>query len=1365
MVPRQLGPTPRPRADRGSGAGQYLTVLPKGTKAERRAALKKAENHNKALRQMQKVFRSHKLVQHGVKKLTSKTGKGSVNLMAATPADGIGPGGSCVTGDDCNGNLCCGPNKKCGTVCDGDGPAKKVGDACANGDECSGNLCCDLGHKCAKACEDPPTAPGTPCKTGEECSGDMCCDKNLTCQHTCNDLGVYCASDDACQGEECCHPRLSVCVVATQCPGGLQMGADCKSGDDCDGEMNCTLDVGDGSQKCRGGAIGALCASSDDCPGDACCRDDRTCQLTCEHEYVPAGYSAWTNYWLAFENEHPATADVEIRLCDHTPVATVNRDFAIAARMEGTAILSDGRMLNLGSKECMAHCNTKGFSTGDFDCFEWVTDTFNYPYGLGTQVAGQPPIPLQPYISVASNDLPTGAIFHVPEIDGMTIIGFNGIQYTHNGCVRIDDVGWSLTEHHCDFFAFKIGNYKFMDGERPLAFIPTPKTTANCEILTFGYPPSPRTPSSSTTAGGTLPSVPDAPMTTLPDSERAMTQLRLVGTNNCMQRSAVGDPLTIQPCSPDLHSDQTVLINFNAADAILLESEPTSCVTGGGTQFCGDPGDAVYVGYTFRFYRVHKNQYSIHPSTGGLTAQSSCLGVSGQMVTWMDCTERTFVWLDVFSEYPLDEPITTPTAAIFASNWQDILHLGDSKLTISQKYQGQIAEDFNSYFGHLGTGLDYLQDHYAMTPTQTAQITLAYLSATWGSQIAHMNEAVTGLHTVLDKSGYAEAVRLNVNDQLIKLQTKNCLAYFVIAVYLRAANRKLFRNRLSWNPVSAAYRKCDVLLKDIESTIGLSAAQVSPQQVTLPGVPECSGEGRNQKCPVKPRKYTGVYQTIPAQFPPPLYDTWISMRDTLNPMFDNMLTLAHSGADREMLGSLSKVALQSLSGLPALDQAITSLSKAAKAYEAAVEAEKEREEHSPFHIFMKVVEIVFVVLTVWDGLVFLDAAVAALPELIGATARLANLAKDFVRSPASFGPEARAAAEEASRLVEAASSRDAAGTTRLNKGVGKDKLDTAAGATNKMNKRLICKFGEAAVNFGPGAPDLPGVFGFSKRSLFDTREQNLSLSAWIKTTPLEHQLVERGAPLEKGCMFTAGETDDIRDPKIADVCKAGGRGPALMICDDVRESGERYYERRAVADCATKACDHIVELQELLSKYLKPIYGALDAVQKDLLCKKFKEGGFNERLSKSTNGDTNARWSSGRANGKKKILIAGQNISKADIDSLNLKEYMKEIKDQRLEAVKEQTAIMDEFHASLEEGPIKRVVEQGTQSYKDYHSTHGSVDEMIHVIDGWIAAPASEKRVPTKKRKLSVTVIEATVPGEGAVTRRRAATARADAAC
>ena len=146
-----------------------------------------------------------------------------------------------------------------------------------------------------------------------------------------------------------------------------------------------------------------------------------------------------TFYWVAYEGDYLCThPDTQLGTCAGDPIATVCPDFASAARLEGTARLLDGRMINIGGCSC----------AGGFDCFI-VLDTDAYPWGMGNRSN-----PLEPFVSVAvdTDVIPNGTVLYSPDIDGVALPEAMG-GGTHDGCLRADDVGGGITGMHIDFFA------------------------------------------------------------------------------------------------------------------------------------------------------------------------------------------------------------------------------------------------------------------------------------------------------------------------------------------------------------------------------------------------------------------------------------------------------------------------------------------------------------------------------------------------------------------------------------------------------------------------------------------------------------------------------------------------------------------------------------------------------------------------------------------------------------------------------------------------------------------------------------------------------------------------------------------------
>ncbi|KAI9489536.1 hypothetical protein BDB00DRAFT_842872 [Zychaea mexicana] len=104
-------------------------------------------------------------------------------------------------------------------------------------------------------------------------------------------------------------------------------------------------------------------------------------------------------------------------------------------QMEGTGLLKSGKMVNLGA-------NKNVFME---------LDRSETPYGLGDNSNG-----LVPWVSVASNDMKRGTKLYIKEFDGLKLP--NG--RTHNGCVRVDDKGWSFSGCQLDWFTLQYSAYK-----------------------------------------------------------------------------------------------------------------------------------------------------------------------------------------------------------------------------------------------------------------------------------------------------------------------------------------------------------------------------------------------------------------------------------------------------------------------------------------------------------------------------------------------------------------------------------------------------------------------------------------------------------------------------------------------------------------------------------------------------------------------------------------------------------------------------------------------------------------------------------------------------------------------------------------
>ncbi|KAI8331675.1 hypothetical protein BC941DRAFT_456023 [Chlamydoabsidia padenii] len=126
-------------------------------------------------------------------------------------------------------------------------------------------------------------------------------------------------------------------------------------------------------------------------------------------------------------------------------------------QMEGTGLLQNGVMVNLGS------------SSDTFLKVNRKTD----PYGMGSNSN-----PLVPWVSVASNDLKRGTLLYVKQLDGIKLPDGK----VHNGCVRVDDKGWSFGGCQLDFFTLQFSAYKILSNKIPSRVTVSQK---KCKILNY----------------------------------------------------------------------------------------------------------------------------------------------------------------------------------------------------------------------------------------------------------------------------------------------------------------------------------------------------------------------------------------------------------------------------------------------------------------------------------------------------------------------------------------------------------------------------------------------------------------------------------------------------------------------------------------------------------------------------------------------------------------------------------------------------------------------------------------------------------------------------------------------------------------
>jgi 3D (Asp-Asp-Asp) domain-containing protein len=165
-----------------------------------------------------------------------------------------------------------------------------------------------------------------------------------------------------------------------------------------------------------------------------------------------------TFYWLAFQDDFldrvgsvPAgnrrapvgeRTWVELYTREGYFMARVPERFAWSLRMEGSGVMSDGRIFNFSGP-----CNY-GYGT----CFQQI-NVVEAPFGRGAGMR-----PLIPFKSVAVDPrvIRLGETLYLPELDGVPLPDGS----IHDGCVRADDVGGAIKKRKMDFFVVTFSNYR-----------------------------------------------------------------------------------------------------------------------------------------------------------------------------------------------------------------------------------------------------------------------------------------------------------------------------------------------------------------------------------------------------------------------------------------------------------------------------------------------------------------------------------------------------------------------------------------------------------------------------------------------------------------------------------------------------------------------------------------------------------------------------------------------------------------------------------------------------------------------------------------------------------------------------------------
>ncbi|CAO0794764.1 unnamed protein product [Mucor circinelloides] len=179
--------------------------------------------------------------------------------------------------------------------------------------------------------------------------------------------------------------------------------------------------------------------------------------------------ATFTQYWIPKEGDKDmlndgktvtltGTKNKALKSDSGSTIAKVSKNTYDKFQMEGTGLLKSGVMVNLGDSD---------------KTFQKV-DRSKAPYGLGSD----DDIHLAPWVSVAANDLKVGTKLYVKELDGVKLPDGK----THNGCVRVDDEGWSFHGCQLDFFVLQFTAYQKLEDMLPEKVT---VSAQDCKILDY----------------------------------------------------------------------------------------------------------------------------------------------------------------------------------------------------------------------------------------------------------------------------------------------------------------------------------------------------------------------------------------------------------------------------------------------------------------------------------------------------------------------------------------------------------------------------------------------------------------------------------------------------------------------------------------------------------------------------------------------------------------------------------------------------------------------------------------------------------------------------------------------------------------
>ena len=247
-----------------------------------------------------------------------------------------------------------------------------------------------------------------------------------------------------------------ICLPTSRCPGQSVPGH-------CPGpsDMRCCLqmcDPGGGEPgRCTLASACSDWAPSAQCPGPA--QTSGCCRLP-EGGGTSIGTLWNTYYYLAVEQNYPGTKDTTLYDSSCQPLVDVSANFSDAACIEGSARLSDGRVINYATTcSCGRPC-----PTGGTVCYS-ILDAQSFPWGKGARSN-----PLEPLRSLAvdRSTISLGTVIYLEEWDGVQIPTVGGLGgFSHDGCFRADDVGGAIQGGHIDIFAGSEAMWQALEGIFP----------------------------------------------------------------------------------------------------------------------------------------------------------------------------------------------------------------------------------------------------------------------------------------------------------------------------------------------------------------------------------------------------------------------------------------------------------------------------------------------------------------------------------------------------------------------------------------------------------------------------------------------------------------------------------------------------------------------------------------------------------------------------------------------------------------------------------------------------------------------------------------------------------------------------------